>query len=82
METFTAEIVVTDRDQRYEPEMAQLASRWFKAPVRCISVDVTLGQDRGGPSYLARGTYVKDSERSRSKAESLTRWLGLVRGPA
>ena len=79
IETFTAEVRVTDQKQNYEPELARLASGWFESQVTCIALDVSISGETG--RLLARGTYVPQPLPSRSRIEAAARWLGLVRGP-
>jgi hypothetical protein len=79
IETFTAEVLVTDHRQNYEPELARLASGWFESPVTCIALDVSLSAETG--RLLAKGTYVPKPLPSKSRAGAAARWLGLAHGP-
>ena len=54
IETITAEVVVTEHKQDYEPELARLASGWFESQVTCIALDVLMSAETG--RLLARGT--------------------------
>lgn len=80
IETFTAEVWVTDHKQNYEPELTRLASGWFQSQVSCIALDVSISAETG--RLVARGTYVPQPLPSGSRVEAAARWLGLVRGPS
>lgn len=79
IETFTAEVVVTQGSQGYEPELARLASAWFGSDVRCLALDVSMSAETG--RFLARGTFVPEPLPSGSRVAGLARWLGLAHVP-
>jgi len=79
VETFTAEVVVTSRQQNYEVELERLASAWFESKVSCIALDISMTSETG--RFVARGTFVPQPLPPRSRTELAARWLGLLPRP-